>query len=659
MEQSSETEVRMIIQSHKNDPSKFSGKLHKYLTLNEQWRFAILEIAIPNAIKFINADEDFIRIERNIDNAQPQSPETPVEGISPSLEDLDTNPRNRRNIGNTHPRADKEITPPLAELDKNPRSRQKRSGNSYNFNINLSNYFPWVSRYLAVWSSNIRRLMRKMGNNRGWRRGVRLFGPTRAEYYKAATLHFYGIVGLPRSIPTEELNSTHEIFGGYNTDFLIKSGFARVRPILDSVYTDFESTIKNESWYLPCQRVAIQNNAVWKEIYKAVFQNNLLRFAKTIPGCTPAKFIGIIDETITKFHKYVGSVKTNTTITEVDNRILTVRELILAEILRPKRERIIHPEDYDDNGGESAATEDSEMSGEEELSLEIPDHPSADPDIASSSSSEAENEELSAGEGGKTLGQFGEAIIGEPDSVKTKVGGEENSEAGEESSDVINPGGESPTALKEGDTHLTEDENSELPNKQESNTRDSSEKSRVQYFNIKLIPNEAKTYPDIFNYHIRDELEERRMKGVKTEIRYDFCAHKATFVVPKNETVILNGRLPDIYSLPKKMVGPATFKSKYCVDPYIDYRTLLVYSDISQPISLGEGDHPLVQIIPLIFGSSDSCLHYVFENPIYLGLNRRHIKDFSLSIFNEIGHPVQLHTGSPIIIKLIFTKIKQ
>lgn len=158
---------------------------------------------------------------------------------------------------------------------------------------------------------------------------------------------------------------------------------------------------------------------------------------------------------------------------------------------------------------------------------------------------------------------------------------------------------------------------------------------------------------EFINY-INSKLEKM---GVGTFVRYNQENKKATFVVAREEHIVLKGKLPLIFSLPNFMQGPKRFKSLYCVDPWLDSRMLVVYSDITKPISFGESEHPVVQIIPLVINSKKNSLHYVFDNPIYLELNTNYVTGFNMSVHNEIGQPIKLNTSTKITMKLVITKV--
>jgi len=148
----------------------------------------------------------------------------------------------------------------------------------------------------------------------------------------------------------------------------------------------------------------------------------------------------------------------------------------------------------------------------------------------------------------------------------------------------------------------------------------------------------------------------KRMNQISSSVHYNERSHKMKFDVREGEKIILHGRLPEIYSLPKIMEGPGLFLSRYCVDLQIDNRTLYVYSDITQEISLGEDYHPIVQTIPLETDKRETNLHYVFLNPLFLKLNKNHFSEFNLSLYNEIGQPLRFHSQTPVTLKLLFKK---
>ena len=155
---------------------------------------------------------------------------------------------------------------------------------------------------------------------------------------------------------------------------------------------------------------------------------------------------------------------------------------------------------------------------------------------------------------------------------------------------------------------------------------------------------------------IPNELKRMRDFGINTKFKYITHSHKIRISVSANETVILGGKMPRIFSLPERMQGPGHFESKYCVDPWIDYRILMVYSDITRPISLGEGEHSVVQVMPLLTKSVDKSFHYVFDNPLYLDLNKNHIRNINLSVHNEVGEPIELLSEARITLKLVIKK---
>ena len=147
-----------------------------------------------------------------------------------------------------------------------------------------------------------------------------------------------------------------------------------------------------------------------------------------------------------------------------------------------------------------------------------------------------------------------------------------------------------------------------------------------------------------------------RKINVKTRYYFDEISKKGIFFVSEGESVDLGGNLPYILSLPAHMEGGTAYESKYCVDVFQFHRILYIYSDLGQPISVGEGVYPFIQSATLKTGDElSSVRNIVYQNPIFIPLQSHHIITISFSIRNSLGEKIKFLGSSPTTVcKLLF-----
>lgn len=141
--------------------------------------------------------------------------------------------------------------------------------------------------------------------------------------------------------------------------------------------------------------------------------------------------------------------------------------------------------------------------------------------------------------------------------------------------------------------------------------------------------------------------------GFKTRACFNKTTQKIAIHVHEDESVTLHGRLASVCSLPRELVGPRIYESQYCLDPFIDFRTLFVYCDSTADIILGEQILPVIQFLA---PDKNSATHVTYSEPCYIPINTRHLTKINLVIYNETGRRITFETNSPSTAKLLLAK---
>lgn len=142
--------------------------------------------------------------------------------------------------------------------------------------------------------------------------------------------------------------------------------------------------------------------------------------------------------------------------------------------------------------------------------------------------------------------------------------------------------------------------------------------------------------------------------GFKTRAYFNKLTQKIAIHVAERETVTLHGRIPSVCSLSGELVGPGIYVSQYCLDPFIDYRTLYVYCDSTSDIILGEQILPVIQFLA---PDNTSVTHVTYTEPCHIPLNTNHLTKINLVIYNETGKSLTFETSTPSTAKLLLTQI--
>ena len=564
-------DIRVILNSKKGRPSQIAGQLEKYVD-ERHLKFALLEIIIPNNIKLVNVEEDTIKIEKR--------------RISP---------RERETEHGTEPR------------------RVKRSIFQYEPRVDLRNYFTWVVTYLKHYNmeNDQNRMVREANASTEWREATAIFGARKAELYRGILLHFIERINESTAPPRSgQMDKTYELLRGIPPATLTEFGFLAVANVHRDVYTRFEDVVKTRGIYSG-RLFAVTKNIVnrWSKIYHGIFENDLVRFARLLPGMTPSRLMSLLDPLVKAFHEYIVEERTNGSRNVTDNRILAIiEEEGDEEELRIEPTTVGYGNPHD-----TGPATDSEITSVSVINIPVREEPRDEEEPATIGYGASDN--------GSRLSDDGFTTV----KVQNLPASGTESERGE-------TGG----ADRESNPEPTSSTETYRVRLSELNFRDPLNAI------AEVFPNKLKLIREKF--------------GLMTKFYYFRLSHKVKFSISADETVILGGKMSRILSLPQRMQGPGPFESEYCVDPWIDYRILMVYSDITRPISLGEGEHPVVQVMPLLTKSTDKSFHYVFDNPLYLDLNKNHIRNINLSVHNEVGEPIELLSEARITLKLIIKK---
>lgn len=177
-------------------------------------------------------------------------------------------------------------------------------------------------------------------------------------------------------------------------------------------------------------------------------------------------------------------------------------------------------------------------------------------------------------------------------------------------------------------------------------------------YEIDLAQNTSKKPADLLIEHLVGLFRDMNQTNCcGTMVAFNEDTQKLTIAVHEDEEISLLGRLPDIYSLPRKLKGGEVYTSVYCVDTLIDNRTMYIYSDATKEILLGEKYLPILQTFAHnSTGKSNDLNHTIFNPPLFLELNKHHLVRLALAIYNEIGEKARFPPDTPSIIKLVFKK---
>ncbi len=98
--------------------------------------------------------------------------------------------------------------------------------------------------------------------------------------------------------------------------------------------------------------------------------------------------------------------------------------------------------------------------------------------------------------------------------------------------------------------------------------------------------------------------------------------------------------------------GPGVYKAKYPVDMMIGFYSLYVYTDIIQPVLVGDAAVPLLHVVP-IEGRYGDYITKTYTKLHYVPLQAIHFESIEMNISTDTGKDVQFDYGK-VVVKLHF-----
>jgi hypothetical protein len=143
---------------------------------------------------------------------------------------------------------------------------------------------------------------------------------------------------------------------------------------------------------------------------------------------------------------------------------------------------------------------------------------------------------------------------------------------------------------------------------------------------------------------------------VKKEVKFQFRPQTG-----KVETVLGDGyniywkddllkRLLGVHR--DEFLGPIMTKTKYPADINLGFYSLFLYTDIIQPVLVGDAAVPLLQIVP-IEGQYGDYITKTYTKLHYVPLQAVHFESIEMNISTDTGQDVQFDYGK-VVVKLHF-----
>lgn len=148
---------------------------------------------------------------------------------------------------------------------------------------------------------------------------------------------------------------------------------------------------------------------------------------------------------------------------------------------------------------------------------------------------------------------------------------------------------------------------------------------------------------------------------IHSKITFDKNSQKINVKVAENERIIFSTKLRSLFSCKSLIFNVeqpegVTFSSDYCVDIRLHFWNIYIYSNLTNPIILGDMLSPLLQTVPLDILSEEKLSTVTFNPKIFQEISNHFIPEIKISICNELGEPLQFITDCTTICKLVFIK---
>lgn len=519
--------------------------------------------------------------------------------------------------------------------------------------INITNFFPWIKQYIyffqTIESRDILEHFLSDDFRLSFLAKILCTSPSEALILSTAVTRFCELL-----TKMKETGETKEIWP-LNTSpkQLRKLGF-RSRTGNLVWFRNFGKHLTNVSWLSDLSERT--NEEIWKlwyRIIKAVFSNGLVSYANILQLST-WDFFKLLDPLLTQFNNFLDKVISTSAKDprwfSNKNKDRDVETLLCWQEGKP---------DTDISGIQSLQPNDEKREGLDDVNTP------------------QEGDNLPGNqESGVNLGtEQTEGSEGGPDAQQT----EQNKDSTRGGFSAMSEGGERSTTSGNGSdkqTHEPEEgveEEAEEGVKEKADSAESTSNTNPKILQpsweelIKTVERDEDILEQIkpparlyFHGSAKDVVwsptyisEFFSKSGFLSKADYNFITRKVTLTVAKGEKVTLGGRLKYIYALPGEMEGEGVFSSKYCVDQFLDRRTLYVYCNLTEDIVIGERFSPVIQTV---ITDLDRLTRVIFHKPIFLPLRQNYASKIKFVLYTETGEKVKFLTNNQSVAKIILTR---
>lgn len=599
-------EMHYLCQGNYMDPARYDLALIHPLHLNKSWKMGISEITIPSCLKYFSKD-DFIEFQN-------------VNTESLVL-------KNKRNI-----RKKRGVLENVLYIIRIYDS----------VGISLGNYFPWLKKNSE--ERNMTELYAYVDF---------LANSDEPLAFRTAPLRFLSSLWYQRYSNTVELwNKT--LYP--NKDALIRDGFKQrdnaneyIGPFISKVlkYSEenniaFElefSSLKGFGDPTPSSYV------VFRKIYEAIFSNDLSRYARANQKTT-MKFLKWIDFLITIFHDFIKEQEELR-----ENEVNTENE---GHLEQDNEQNGQNGNDQDEGSPEQDTEQQNQNEGGS--NQENVQEQNENDEVHQEQDNEQNNQEQENRENENEQDE----VHQEQDNVEENENtGGDDQDIKEKSETEINIDEICQSIISSADSFVSPI-NITVPDYENEDTnfilklRDKLAFPDNYFHQIPFI---EQTPGECFQF-LRNNSDLCKLVNIlnakyNSNFHLDSITRKLKIYVAKEEKFILHGRLPDVLSLPRKLLPGKNYSSEHCVDITIDNKLAYIYCNLSQRIFVSDTSLPLIQIIPLKQSCGPEDIHIEFPFPLMFDLNCDYLSDISFVLYNEIGNRLIFEKHLPAQIKLV------
>jgi len=159
------------------------------------------------------------------------------------------------------------------------------------------------------------------------------------------------------------------------------------------------------------------------------------------------------------------------------------------------------------------------------------------------------------------------------------------------------------------------------------------------------------------------EIINDRLREIKEfpaiQFQFDELTQKTSLRLEKNKGVQFSKRLASIFSFDEQLKNTSeailTKYSKYCTNVRLHFWNIYIYSNLTEPIILGEKLYPLLQTLP-IENFGENYFSKTFNPPLLMPLSLYYIPEIEIKVCDELGTPLKFRSGCSVICKLLFKK---